>query len=314
MSSPLVESSAPGKAILFGEHAVVYGQPAIAVPVLEVTAKATVVPARTGGGLTVVAADLGQCFTLATAPVGDPLAKAAQLTLSYLNVPEPDATIKIRSLIPIASGLGSGAAVAASMIRALATFVDRSLSRDEVSQLVFEVEKIHHGTPSGIDNTVIAFEQPVCFQRGAAPGSELLSVGLPFTLLIVNSGLPSPTKRLVSRVRQDWERDPEKSEVLFERIGDVAREACRHIEMGNVDALGPLMDENHALLTKLGVSSPTLNQLVEAARGAGASGAKLSGAGQGGCIVALVHPEEADAAAEMLREAGAARVIRTTVG
>ena len=313
MLTSLVKSSAPGKAILFGEHAVVYGQPAIAVPVSEVSARATIVRARTGRGLTVVAADLGQQFSLRTAPGGDPLAAAARLTLSYLSEPEPDATITIRSSIPIASGLGSGAAVATSLVRALAAFVDHSLSRGEVSRLVFEVEKIHHGTPSGIDNTVIAFEQPVWFERGAIAGPALVSVGRPFTLLIGDTGIASPTKRLVDRVRRGWERDRERSDALFRQIGQVAREAYSHIQSGEVDALGPLMDTNHALLVELGVSSPTLDRLVEAARSAGAAGAKLSGAGLGGCVVALLQVEWAEPAIEILRRAGAVRVIRTTV-
>lgn len=313
MSSGLVESSAPGKVILFGEHAVVYGQPAIAVPVSEVVATATVEPAPTGSGLTLVAADLGHRFTLSGAPRHDPLAVAARLTLDYLSASAPDATIIVRSSIPIAGGLGSGAAVSTALVRALASFIGHSLSRGEVSRLVFEVEKVHHGTPSGIDNTVIAYEQPVYFERGAPSGPERLSVAAPFTLLIIDSGLPSPTKQLVSRVRDRWLRDPEGSAALFRQIGDIAREARHHIETGAVDALGPLMDKNHTLLIELGVSSPTLNRLVDVARDAGASGAKLSGAGHGGSVVALIQAEKIDAAIASLRRAGAARVIHTTV-
>jgi mevalonate kinase len=225
----------------------------------------------------------------------------------------PDATVIVRSSIPIASGLGSGAAVSTALVRALANFVGHSLSRAEVSKLVFEVEKIHHGTPSGIDNTVIAYEQPVYFVRTATSGPQPVSVGAPFTLLIIDTGLPSPTKHLVSRVREGWQRDRARYETLFKRIGGVAREAYRKIETGDVDALGPLMDENHALLIQLGVSSPTLDRLVDVARDAGASGAKLSGAGQGGNIVALVEAEVAEEAAKTLRQAGAAHVIHTTV-
>ncbi len=307
-----VQSSAPGKAILFGEHAVVYGQPAIAVPVAEVAARAIIVPAPSGHGLSLVAPDLGQRSTLKEARPREPLAFAARLVLRHLAEPEPDAKVVIRSSIPMAGGLGSGAAVSAAMVRALARFLGHSLSRGEVSRLVFEVEKIHHGTPSGIDNTVIAFEQPVYFVRREGTGPELLSVGAPLTLLIVDSGLPSSTKQLVTRVRRRWRRDPVGLEALFRQIGAVARQARGHIEMGDVGALGPLMDENHSLLIELGVSSPTLDRLVRVAKAAGASGAKLSGAGGGGCIVALIELD-GSRAAEALRKAGAARVIETTV-
>jgi mevalonate kinase len=213
----------------------------------------------------------------------------------------------------MASGLGSGAAVSTALVRALAQFLGHSLTAAEVSNLVFEVERIHHGTPSGIDNTVIAYEQPVYFKHSAGPAPALITAGEPFMLLIANTGLPSPTKRLVSQVREMWQRDRAPCEVLFGRMGDIAREARSKIEAGDVAALGPLMDENHALLIELGVSSSTLDRLVDAARVAGASGAKLSGAGQGGNLLALVDGQTADDVALALRQAGATRVIRTIV-
>ncbi len=313
MTRRAVQSSAPGKAILFGEHAVVYGEPAIAVPVTQVEATARVEPAPPGMGLTLIALDLGESFNLAAAPTEDPLAVAARLTLDHLAAPIPDATLTVQSTIPIASGLGSGAAVSTALVRALADFVGSPLRPAEVSDLVYEVEKIHHGTPSGIDNTVIAYERPVYFVRTAASGPKLVSVGAPFRLVIADTGLPSPTKRLVSRVRKGWQREIARYGALFERIGDIAREARRRIEEGGVDALGPLMDENHGLLVKLGVSSPTLDGLVEAARAAGATGAKLSGAGQGGNMLALVKHDRLDDVVVALREAGATHMIRTTV-
>lgn len=308
-----VRCSAPGKAILFGEHAVVYGKPAIAVPVTQVEATASMEPAPPGSGLMLIAADLGESFNLAAAPPDAPLAVAARLTLAHLTASAPDATLTVRSTIPIASGLGSGAAVSTALVRALATFIGSSLTPAEVSDLVYQVEKIHHGTPSGIDNTVIAYERPVYFFRTASSGPELLSVGAPFNLLIADTGLPSPTKRLVSRVRIGWQREPPRYEALFDQIGDVVREARRQIEAGSVRALGPLMNENHALLVDLGVSSPILDMLVDVARAAGAMGAKLSGAGQGGNILALVEPERMQEVTVALSKAGAVRTIATTV-
>jgi mevalonate kinase len=317
MAPASIESSAPGKVILFGEHAVVYGQPAIAVPVTEVQASATVEPAPPGSGLTLVAPDLGTGFPLATAPQGEPLAAAARLTLTHLSAPEPDATLTVRSTIPIASGLGSGTAVSTALIRALASFLGRPvetagcLSSADVSALVFEVEKIHHGTPSGIDNTVVVYEQPVYFVRGRPV--ERLTVGAPFTLVIGDTGVRSSTRRVVEQVRRAWQRSPAHYDALFDQIGDTANQARRAIEAGRIDLLGRLMDDNHEFLIELGVSSPQLDELVEAARLCGAMGAKLSGAGQGGNMIALVEDDCVEQVTEEMREAGAVKVILTRV-
>ncbi|OQY23314.1 MAG: mevalonate kinase [Anaerolineaceae bacterium 4572_32.2] len=311
MATRLIKSSAPGKIILFGEHAVVYERAAIAVPVTQVRATATVEPAPAGSGLTLVASDLDRSVRLAVAPEGDPLAVAARLALAHLSTPEPDGVLTINSTIPIASGMGSGAAVSTALVRGLAGFLGHALRPAEVSEIVFEVEKIHHGTPSGIDNTVVAYEQPVYFVRGRPV--EQLAVGQPFTLLIADTGTPSPTGKIVAQVRWARQREPARYDALFDQIGDIADEARRAIESGDVDALGPLMDDNHELLIELGVSSPRLDDLVEAARFAGAMGAKLSGAGQGGNTIALVEDYLAEEVAEELRETGAVEVIRTNV-
>jgi mevalonate kinase len=311
MARAQVRFSAPGKVILFGEHAVVYGRPAIAAPVTQVKATATAKAASRGSGLAIMAADLKRQITLAAAAEDEPLAVAARLTLAHLNVPEPDVTIAIRSTIPIASGLGSGAAVSTALVRALAAFVDHKLEPAEVNALVFEVEKIHHGTPSGIDNTVVVYAQPIYFAHEQP--IERLKVSQPFMLLIGDTGVSSPTGKVVTRVRRAWQREAAHYDALFDQIGDTADEARRAIEAGDVDALGPLMDENHALLIELGVSSPKLDDLVDTARLAGAVGAKLSGAGQGGNMVALVEDDCAEDVEAALKEAGAVRVIRTTI-
>jgi len=308
---PTQSASAPGKVILFGEHAVVYGQPAIAVPVTQVRATVTVEPAPPGRGLTLVASDLGKVFPLTTAAQGEPLAAAARLTLQHICTTEPDATLTISSTIPIAGGLGSGAAVSTALVRALAGFLGKALENAEVSALVFEAEKIHHGTPSGIDNTVVVYEQPVYFVREHPV--ERLTVGASFTLLIGDTGIPSPTRQAVEQVRQAWKRNPARYDALFDQIGDVAQQARQALETGRVDVLGPLMDDNHELLIEMGVSSAELDELVEAARFGGALGAKLSGGGQGGNMVTLVEERYVEEVEEVLREAGAVRVICTRV-
>jgi mevalonate kinase len=182
----------------------------------------------------------------------------------------------------------------------------------DISALVYEVERLHHGTPSGIDNTVVVYGQPVYFVRGQPP--QTFAIGRPFTLAIADSGIASPTRIAVGDVRRSWEQEPARFEGLFDRVAAIVEDARTTIAGGQPERLGPLMDRNHALLQEIGVSCPELDTLVAAARGAGALGAKLSGAGRGGNMIALVTTETASRVAEALTVAGAVRVIVTEVG
>lgn len=317
---PVISASAPGKVILLGEHAVVYGQPAIAVPVQQVRARVMVSPEplRPAGQVRLQAPGIGLDSTLEDLPLTHPLARAIALTLEELGIPRPPAmTIRVTSTIPVAAGLGSGAAVSVALLRALSEFLGHPLPQQRVSDLTFEVEKVHHGTPSGIDNTVITYNAPVYFIRGGADLDnriETLSIGQAFHLVIANTGVPSPTGQVVGDIRRAWEADPDRYNALFQRIGKLVDRARECIEYGLSESLGPLMDENHALLGEIGVSSIELDRLVDAARRAGASGAKLSGGGRGGNMIALVNGDAAGRVVEALQAAGAAQTILTTVG
>ncbi len=307
----MLAASAPGKAILFGEHAVVYGRPALAVPVTQVQATATLTPAD--NGFWIEAPDLGRRYRLEAAMADDPLAAAVALVRQRAGgQPLPPALLRVTSTIPMAAGLGSGAAAATAVVRVLDAWLHLGLGPGEVSALVFETEKLLHGTPSGIDNTVIAFGQPVYFVKGQLP--EPIRVAQPFQLLIGDTGRPSPTKLTVGDVRAAYDREPKRLNGLFDDIGAIAANARREIEGGRPEALGPLMTHNHALLSELGVSSPELDNLVDQACASGASGAKLSGGGRGGNILALVDEATAGPVREALQAAGARRVIGTWVG
>lgn len=318
-------ASAPGKIILFGEHAVVYGQPALAVPVTQVqaTASLTSVPSPQGRGqgegqIWIKAQDLRRRYKLSNASANDPLALAIRLTLDFLQLPitNNSFTVSITSTIPRASGLGSGAAVCTAIVRALAAHFNAPISNSQVSSIVFETEKLLHGTPSGIDNTVIAYNQPVWFIKGQPP--EPFTVAQPFHLLIADTGVASPTKITVGEVRVAWQREPEKYNALFQEIGALTHTARDIITKVDADgsrlpALGTAMQLNHQLLIALGVSSPELNTLVEAATHAGALGAKLSGGGRGGNMLALVTLETSAQIEAVLKQAGAVRVLHTTI-
>ncbi|MCX7839472.1 MAG: mevalonate kinase, partial [Anaerolineae bacterium] len=218
----LPTATAPGKIILFGEHAVVYARPAIAAPVFQVRAEATIEP-RQDARVVIDARDVRRVYDLETAPADDPLALIVRLTCAQLNVAPQGFSVTIRSTIPLASGLGSGAAVSVAIVRALSRYFARFPSREEIAALAYETEKLHHGTPSGIDNTVIAFEQPIYFVRGQP--IETFRVARAFTLAIADTGIASPTKIAVGDVRRAWEQDRARYESLFDEIGAIARNA-----------------------------------------------------------------------------------------
>jgi len=162
---------------------------------------------------------------------------------------------------------------------------------------------------------VIAYEQAIWFQRRSEPPHviEPLPIATPFTLLIGDTGVRSATRLPVGEVRRRWERDPSRYGMLFDAVADVVYQARRALAEGEIATLGPLLDCNQALLEEIGVSSPELERLITAARSAGAGGAKLSGGGWGGVMIALVEPETAQHVREALEAAGATRVLETIV-
>ncbi|MBE2197697.1 MAG: mevalonate kinase [Anaerolinea sp.] len=311
----MISASAPGKIILFGEHAVVYGRPAIAAPLAQLRATATVAPGESGVRL--VAPDLDSAQWLHEADQNDALAAALRLAQTATGIRQfPPMTITVTSQIPVASGLGSGAAITAATIRAVVEFLGRAdlLTPAWVSALTYEVEKIHHGTPSGIDNTVVAYEMPVYFARQQPHNHiEPFAVAHPLRLLVADTGVHSHTRDVVLDVRRQWEADPDRFETIFSGCGDIAQAARHAIEMGQVAEIGRLMQANHELLVQMTVSSVELDNLVRTAWQAGALGAKLSGAGRGGNMIALVTKETETAVRHALFASGARTVLTTVI-
>ncbi len=316
-------ASAPGKIILFGEHAVVYGRPAIAVPVTQVHADVEVAESSRPG-IWIHAPNVELDAELNTLPSDHPLAAVIHnlffsLGISPHPLPSPSGRgskgegldITINSTIPVASGLGSGAAVSVALVRALSSALGRPLSDDQVNAFAYEIERLHHGTPSGIDNTVITYASPVYFIKGHP--IETLKVGRPFTLVIGDTGIPAPTKQSVGDVRRLWTKNNLRMEQVFDEVAQISLMARRIIESGQPEMLGDLMNQNHAFLQEMTVSSPELDSLVRAARKAGALGAKMSGGGRGGNMIALVTPETAEPVSRSLLAAGARRTIVTQV-
>ena len=310
----MTTATAPGKIILFGEHAVVYGRPAIAVPIRKVaaTAEVTDISQAANGEIRLEAPNIKLDKWLHELSPDHPLARIIDLTLDEIDPGTfPPLRLRITSTIPISAGLGSGTAVSIAVVRALSTHLGQPLPLQRQSALAFEVERIHHGTPSGIDNTVVTYDQPIYFVQGEEP--EILHSETPFTLIIGDTGRTSPTTVAVNQVRQAWQENTPKYEAAFEAIGQIASKARRCIMEGGIHELGPLMNQNQTLLEDIGVSSPELRVLIETACTAGASGAKLSGAGLGGNMIAVVDPDAAGLVEIALREAGAVRTLRTEV-
>lgn len=301
-------SSAPAKIILFGEHAVVYGIPAIAAPIPSLRAYASA--ERTDQPLSIRSLELDESIAIdSPEPSASalPMQRLLRLASEYFGLSNPKGDLAIRSDIPIAGGLGSGAAVSAAAIRALASLFGREITNDELNRLIFEVEKIHHGTPSGIDNTVVVYERPVYYRKG----NELrfLTIGQRCHFVIADTGRASMTREAVNLVRQGYDKQGSETEAIFQKISSVVVNALSALERGMHSQVGELMSENHLLLQQLGVSSNELDQLVDVSVTAGAMGAKLSGGGLGGNMIALVDASGVEAVKRALVLAGALKVI-----
>ena len=213
----MTSASAPGKVILFGEHAVVYGRPALAVPVTQVQATATV-SENSRGGVWIEAPNIALSSAITRLEPGHPLVAVINSVFASLGITRPPAcTVYLQSTIPVASGLGSGAAVSVAILRALSAFLGQPLSDEQVNRLAFEAEKIHHGTPSGIDNTIVTYARPVYFVKGQP--IKTFRVGASFTLVIGDTGISAPTKESVAAVYKLRQADVPRWEKIFDQVG-----------------------------------------------------------------------------------------------
>lgn len=307
----MIEATAPAKIILFGEHAVVYGYPAIAVPVSALRTRVQVRPAQQGE-LRLFAGTPPHLLDLESIPsLREAVVQTISRTAHACGHPEPILDVTVQSDIPIAGGLGSGAALSAALARAVSLFLQTKLDQSTLNQIVYEVEKIHHGTPSGIDNTVIVYEQAIFFVRDQP--IESVRIASPFSLLIADTGISASTRTAVADVRLLVESQPEMALPVLRAIGDLVVEAKQALADGDLIQLGWLMNRNHDYLKMLTVSSPELDCLVNAAQSAGALGAKLSGGGRGGNMIALASTDRVSQVEKALLAAGAARVFHTIV-
>ena len=306
---PPSQGHAHAKAILFGEHAVVYGAPALAVPLHGLGAQADVrlTPGRETRIDSQLFAGSAQAAPQHMGPVVAGLCAALEATGDETD----EVQVCIRSAIPHSRGLGSSAAVATAIARAVADLRGKILDHDALHAVVAKAESVAHGRPSGIDAWAVATQVPIRFQSGRATA---IDVGRRLIFVVADSGHQGSTAEAVAGVRELRAAQPKQVETAISRLAELTEDAVNDVRSGDLATLGLRMLDAHKMLAGIGVSTPALDALVEAALAAGAHGAKLTGGGLGGCILALAgSDEQAEHLALALRAAGAPRTWTTEV-
>eukprot|EP00571_Detonula_confervacea_P017674 CAMPEP_0172312684 /NCGR_PEP_ID=MMETSP1058-20130122/18361_1 /TAXON_ID=83371 /ORGANISM="Detonula confervacea, Strain CCMP 353" /LENGTH=310 /DNA_ID=CAMNT_0013026221 /DNA_START=80 /DNA_END=1009 /DNA_ORIENTATION=+ len=288
---PIVQTRAFGKLILFGEHLVVYKAPALVGAVSAYT-DCKLEYLDTPGVEVIDNRPAVPFYKDMKKDEGD---KAINLTLTHLGVDTKTRGVKLTfgGDLTCASGIGASAAQVVSLARAVNLADSLSLSEDEINAAGYEGEKGYHGTPSGIDNTAATFGGLLRFQRTeGAPIFEKKSFPSAIRIVYASTGITASTTEVVGDVRSKKEADEAWFADIMSEYTTILGEAETVVEEGDMSKLGKLMDQNHALLQKLTVSCKELDDLVDAARAAGAVGAKMSGTGRGGLMIALTPTEE----------------------
>ncbi len=312
----MATGSGKGKAILFGEHFVVYGLPAMAAGIASVTT-AKITRVRSFGWKLV---DNRPAMPGYKEKKYEEQKVSIDNMLKHLNI---DTTktgfqIDLEGDLVCASGIGASAASCVAIARALSDEYSLGLDDDQVNETAFIGETGYHGTPSGLDNTVSTFGGLIWFERdlsGGPPKFEKLKLGKAANLVIASTGLTASTKVVVGDVSKKKEADPDWFDSISREYLQLVNEAKMALIGLDFDKVGALMNKNHELLQQLTVSCKELDNLVTVARDNGAIGAKMTGTGRGGNMIALA-PDEAtmNKIAEALRKGGAAGVWTTSFG
>jgi len=301
-----------GKIILLGEHAVVHGRHAIACPV-PLTIRAIVEDGDRGVELLIPR--WGVEYQLAK-PLEQrrSFERAAGAILDKLGLASRTMRIEVFPDVPRGMGLGGSAALAVAIVRALDLHFRLGLSDAEVNELAYLSEQNAHGQPSGIDNTLATYGKPLVYRRGTPPMVELLSIPEPLSIVVGMTQTEGLTARTVANVADARQRNPRLYDKIFDDIDALVLQAVSAIQDNDVTTLGDLMNINQGLLNALQVSTPELERLINAARDAGATGAKLTGGGGGGAMIALCRTATTTADVQQAIERLGFRALPVTAG
>ena len=311
---PAISSSACGKFILTGEHAVVYGEPAIALPLTSRRIHLRVEASIMGqaGEISVAFPALGLDSKLDHLPDKHPIYRAIIETLNRLGINQrPSCKLHYNTQLPIGAGLGSSAAMAVATIRGLSSFLGHPLDDSAINQLAYECEKTVHDNPSGIDNTVITYERPVFFQKGKE--IAFLQPKKAFHFILADSGVQKSTHESVAQLAAFREAKPAFVLPRITEIGELSQMAQNALLSGDEAELALAINRNQVLLSELELSCPELDRLISLAQDSGALAAKLTGGGKGGYLIALVEAEKANLVWEKMTEQGAINAFQTVV-
>jgi mevalonate kinase len=304
MSEKTATGIAHSKLILIGEHAVVHGQPAIAIPfpLIGVETQVEHVP----GSIKLDSSFYHGPLDLVPESL-EGIERCVEGTLAHLGLPAKDLLIRIHSSIPPGKGLGSSASVAISVVRSLFAYAEKSYSKEELLNLANIAETFAHGSPSGIDALTISSKCSIWYEKEKP--FDYLALGEDLHFIVADSGRVGDTKTAVESVTNLLKKAPRKIQRKIERIGELTHHAKHALEKAGKNFLGHILDEAQKELEALGVSDAGLNRLIHFAREHGALGAKLTGGGNGGCIIALAQNEvHSRQLAEKLRNYGAQAV------
>lgn len=305
-----------GKTILFGEHFVVYGLPAIASALGSYTT-ANAEEGEPASGLTLIdERPVTPGYKERKKPEQDDSMNNI-LAAMDINVDKNPVKITLGGNLVAASGVGASAASCAAIARALSAHLGLNLSDEEINKIAYEGEKGYHGTPSGIDNTAATYGGLIWFRKNLKGGPntmERIKLKEPVELVIGNSGLTSNTKEVVGDVRAKKEAQPEKYAAIFAQYEKLVNDARCALDEFDVKRIGELMNDNHGLLQQITVSCAELDDMVDTAKDAGAYGAKLTGTGRGGLMIALTPGKELQEKVASAIEGKGVSVIRTRIG
>lgn len=292
--------TATGKIILMGEHAVVYGEPAIAFPFHAANVTTTV---ETANEMSLDCSYFSGNLSHAPQQLHN-IKESIYQTLSFLNR-EDTLAFKITSTIPPERGMGSSAAVAVSVVRSIFDYYSYSYKEEELALLVNKAEKIAHGNPSGIDAAATSGTQPIFFIKGEAWQTFPMDMKQAW-LIVADTGIKGQTREAVKDVAHLFEVDKQTISKKIIGLGQLTLKSKQAILADDVQGLGDAMEQAQRLLSEMTVSHPTIEKLIASAKAAGALGAKLTGGGRGGCVIALAASQKkAESIAEAFQKAGA---------